>query len=49
MSAQSEARLIQAVHDYLDQAWQDEQDGDRGSWPLELEQLTGWKNPDPLA
>jgi len=49
MSAQSEAALIQAVHEYLDQYWADLDSGERPSWPNELERLSGWKSPDPLG
>ena len=40
--------LKQAVLDYIDEMYQSDLDGERLSWPMQLEELTGWKDPEDL-
>jgi hypothetical protein len=46
MSTMSEGELIRAVHEFLDQYYEDDLSGSRPSWPSELERLTAWVAPE---
>lgn len=41
-------RLVQAVKDYLDDAYRADVYGDRTPWPTALEALVGWTAPEEV-
>lgn len=39
-------KLVNLVHEYLDEFYAADESGEAISWPRDLEVFTGWKSPD---